>query len=484
MGLSIRHNTMNVDSVLSFQKIKGNFVMGSKSVLFIRFLGADADFLKNILEMDETLAQELKYKRINRLPIIEESDIDFYNKAYEAWSTGGRKEVFIKSTKNNKALANVSGEALDTVCRLYEAEKKFVSPSMEKNFVIKLLKWIDCALGEDCDWSERACIKLVGVNVDKLQEYLFYYLMTLLGCDVALLEVAGDLNASNKILELSSVCNLGEFKKMDLPEASMPEAARNTGTKNNENDDSREDKVLPKEQNNLPRLVIPARERRKSPQKVESKVPDKLPPKAPERVYNEAVAMSSAREKTYEELAARAKSVVMISVYDNTKKIVATGSGIMIGRQGYILTNNHVIKGGFFFGVRIEDDNELYNTSDVIKYNHDLDLAVIRIDRYLEPIPVCRDSVGLCRGQKVVAIGSPLGLFNSVSDGIISGFRRIDKADMIQFTAPISHGSSGGAVLNMKGEVVGISTAGIEEGQNINLAVHYEHINPFIRGFV
>ena len=55
---------------------------------------------------------------------------------------------------------------------------------------------------------------------------------------------------------------------------------------------------------------------------------------------------------------------------------------------------------------------------------------------------------------------------------------------MIQFTAPISHGSSGGAVLNMKGEVVGISTAGIEEGQNIHLAVHYEHINPFIRGFV
>ena len=91
--------------------------------------------------------------------------------------------------------------------------------------------------------------------------------------------------------------------------------------------------------------------------------------------------------------------------------------------------------------------------------------------------------VGLTKPQKVVAIGSPLGLFNSVSNGIISGFRKLDGVDMIQFTAPISHGSSGGAVLNMLGEVIGISTAGIDNGQNINLAVGYECINHFIRGF-
>lgn len=74
-------------------------------------------------------------------------------------------------------------------------------------------------------------------------------------------------------------------------------------------------------------------------------------------------------------------------------------------------------------------------------------------------------------------------MFNSVSDGIISGFRKIDMVDMIQFTAPISHGSSGGAVLNMQGEVIGISTAGIDEGQNINLAVNYEDIRMFVMGF-
>ena len=83
-----------------------------------------------------------------------------------------------------------------------------------------------------------------------------------------------------------------------------------------------------------------------------------------------------------------------------------------------------------------------------------------------------------------MAIGSPLGLFNSVSDGIISGFRTIQDTDMIQFTAPTSPGSSGGALLNMQGEVIGICTAGINEGQNINLAVDYRAIRFFIEGFL
>ena len=172
----------------------------------------------------------------------------------------------------------------------------------------------------------------------------------------------------------------------------------------------------------------------------------------------------------------------MIAVYDREGEPIATGSGIMIGRDGYILTNNHVTRGGCFFAVRIEDDDNIYKTNEIIKYNTVLDLAVIRIDRRLAPLPFYRGKK-LVRGQKVVAIGSPLGMFNSVSDGIISGFRNIDSVDMIQFTAPISHGSSGGALLNMQGEIIGISTAGIDEGQNINLAVNYEDIGMFVRGF-
>ena len=133
--------------------------------------------------------------------------------------------------------------------------------------------------------------------------------------------------------------------------------------------------------------------------------------------------------------------------------------------------------------MRIEDDDTAYKTEELIKYNSVLDLAVIRIDRQLQPLPIYQGRKPLVRGQKVVAIGSPLGFFNTVSDGIISGFRKIDNVDMIQFTAPISNGSSGGAVLNMQGEVVGIVTLGFDEGQNINLAVGYEFIHGFVRGF-
>ena len=192
----------------------------------------------------------------------------------------------------------------------------------------------------------------------------------------------------------------------------------------------------------------------------------------------------SEREKTFEELAQLASSVVLIAVHDSNGKVLGTGSGIMIGRSGYILTNNHVAAGGIYYSVRIEDDDNVYNTSEVIKYNQDTDLAVIRINRNLNPIPIYNGRKKLVRGQKVVAIGSPLGLFNSVSDGIISGFRKIDDVDMIQFTAPISNGSSGGAVLNMQGEVIGISTAGFDRGQNINLAVGYENIRMFAGGFI
>ena len=163
--------------------------------------------------------------------------------------------------------------------------------------------------------------------------------------------------------------------------------------------------------------------------------------------------------------------------------MLGTGSGIMIGTGGYILTNSHVASGGSFYSIRIEEDETVYSTDELIKYNSVLDLAVLRIEKRLRPLPIYSGKKKLVRGQKVVAIGSPLGLFNSVSDGIISGFRKIDGVDMIQFTAPTSHGSSGGALLNMYGEVIGISTAGFDNAQNINLAVGYESIHPFIKGF-
>ena len=88
------------------------------------------------------------------------------------------------------------------------------------------------------------------------------------------------------------------------------------------------------------------------------------------------------------------------------------------------------------------------------------------------------------RGQQIVTIGSPLGLFNSFSNGIISGIRKTEEQSLIQFTAPISYGSSGGALLNMKGEIIGVTQSGMEHGQNMSFAIGYEVLRMFTKGFV
>ena len=108
---------------------------------------------------------------------------------------------------------------------------------------------------------------------------------------------------------------------------------------------------------------------------------------------------------------------------------------------------------------------------------------MIRVERPCRPI-VLAPPDPVVRGQQIVAIGSPLGLFNTISDGIVSGFRRIDQVSMIQFTAPISRGSSGGALLDLYGRLVGIITAGFDDGQNLNLAVDRDTIAPFAAGFL
>ena len=179
-----------------------------------------------------------------------------------------------------------------------------------------------------------------------------------------------------------------------------------------------------------------------------------------------------------------ASSVVMLKVFDARDQCFKTGSGVIIHDAGYILTNFHVAAGGRYYGVLLEDEPDVFYTDALIKYHQDLDLAILRMEKSRRPIPVYRGPSALVRGQKVVAIGSPLGLFNTVSDGIISGFRTVGARTMIQFTAPTSHGSSGGALLDLHGNLIGIITAGFDDGQNLNLAVDYQAILAFSGGLL
>ncbi|MEW9051551.1 MAG: trypsin-like peptidase domain-containing protein [Neobacillus sp.] len=188
-------------------------------------------------------------------------------------------------------------------------------------------------------------------------------------------------------------------------------------------------------------------------------------------------------EKSYEELAELAKSVVLINVYNQQKELLGRGSGVVISEDGFILTNFHVISKGEVYGITFENSETEYFTNRLVKYHQNYDLALLKIDRRTEPLLI-NPQEKLVRGQKIVAIGSPLGLFNTISDGIISGFRDFGDIEVLQITAPISAGSSGGALIDLYGNLIGITTAGFDEGQNLNLAVGTKYIKLFAEAFL
>lgn len=480
MGAKItyRHNVLTINSIETFLSVKGGFHNHVRDVYFVRGVGEPADLAKRINDIDKKMGMEmadnrLKYIRINSLPQIRElKDSDYYSAVYDQWRNGAA--IKLQNLNVCGELEDIMGEAYSQVIDYYAGSKDSVSSSMVRNFAAKVLFWLDkTAAGTLSEWNEKICVKVIADNIVKEQEYLFYLFLTLLGCDVLLIENREDVNVSEKLKQFSYELALGKFGNAKLseyvpyvPDKTKVSRKAQTPVKQTEAAGSQSNKVVIPERPNRARIV--------QPQAVQSAFVN--PAYAAGAVHQNA-------EKSFEELAQLASSIVLIAVHDSDGEIIGTGSGIMIGRGGYILTNNHVASGGHFYSVRIEDDEEVYATDEVIKYNSTTDLAVIRIRRQLNPLSIYRGSKKLVRGQKVVAIGSPLGLFNSVSDGIISGFRNINEVDMIQFTAPISHGSSGGAVLNMQGEVVGISTAGIDSGQNINLAIGYESILLFASGF-
>lgn len=184
-------------------------------------------------------------------------------------------------------------------------------------------------------------------------------------------------------------------------------------------------------------------------------------------------------EKSVKEIAELSKSVVMIKSYDSNGEIVALGSGVVISDDGLIVTNLHVIDEGVYFGVVFEGAAYEVQTMNLLAVDFERDLAIIRVAKETEYIEI-QDSELLNKGDKVFAIGNPLGFENSLSDGIVSGVRDFGGVEVIQITNPISPGSSGGALLNTKGELVGITTLVSINGQNVNFAVHSKYITELL----
>jgi serine protease Do len=150
------------------------------------------------------------------------------------------------------------------------------------------------------------------------------------------------------------------------------------------------------------------------------------------------------------------------------------GSGFIIDKEGYIVTNNHVVENAEQIKVKLADEKEF--DAELVGRDPKTDLALIKITANTELSPIkMGDSDKTDVGNWVVAIGSPFGLEQTVTAGIISAKGRIigfgPYEDFIQTDASINPGNSGGPLINMRGEVVGINTAIIASGQGIGFAI-------------
>ena len=169
----------------------------------------------------------------------------------------------------------------------------------------------------------------------------------------------------------------------------------------------------------------------------------------------------------------------MIVAYDITGSASSQGSGVFITEDGVILTNAHVLKDAY--SAEVFSSIGTFPHVTILLKDDVRDLALIRISaRNALPVTFTQDTA-FKPGQRVIAIGNPLGLEKTVSDGLISGIRLVKgKIELIQTTVPLSPGSSGGVLLNSSGELIGITTSTFEGGQNINFAISLNTIVSFL----
>ena len=165
-------------------------------------------------------------------------------------------------------------------------------------------------------------------------------------------------------------------------------------------------------------------------------------------------------------------SIVTVVTYDLDGNVAAIGSGFFISASGVLVTNYHVLENAYRSDIKTLDGGE-YPVVAVLAKNQQVDLIKVRVniprDR-VAPLSLAEQEPVLA--DRVVVIGSPLGLDQTVSEGIISAVRETPAIGKVfQLTAPISQGSSGSPVLNQQGEVVGVVSFQVTQGQNLNFAI-------------
>jgi tetratricopeptide (TPR) repeat protein len=165
-------------------------------------------------------------------------------------------------------------------------------------------------------------------------------------------------------------------------------------------------------------------------------------------------------------------AVATVIAYDIERNITNLGTGFFINKKGHLLTNHHVLRGRYAADVKTADGKS-YRVKSVLAENRPADLLKLEVDIPPDEVEWIQVSERLPEiAERIVVVGSPMGLEQTVSEGIVSSIRDIPPVGTVfQMSAPISPGSSGSPVVNLKGQVVGIATFQFLQGQNLNFAV-------------
>ena len=197
---------------------------------------------------------------------------------------------------------------------------------------------------------------------------------------------------------------------------------------------------------------------------------------------------ASVISKAFEIIAQKVRPTV-VNIQAERSGIVgrSQGSGVIIDKRGFILTNAHVITGADMVVVRLFDGREF--PAEIIGENMESDIAVIRIQAPHLKIAKIGDSENSSVGNLVLAIGNPFGLESTVTSGIISAKGRtqvgsLTIADFIQIDAPINPGNSGGPLINLRGEVIGINSVTNNNSEGLNFAIPINLARTIMQGII
>jgi S1-C subfamily serine protease len=217
-------------------------------------------------------------------------------------------------------------------------------------------------------------------------------------------------------------------------------------------------------------LVVLPKEEPKEPPSPNPPAPVSPAPPTPPPADSAGPAVVSPTSTTAELAKKWSGSVVMVRLLDENRNEIGLGSGFVIAPE-LVATCFHVVAGSNYIEVKTAD-RILFPATEVAAADRERDLAIIRVKNLQLPVMALGDSAAVQPGESVIAMGSPLGYQGSISEGIVSGLRDLDKfGEVLQISAPISPGNSGGPLINYQGQVVGVSSLSRIGAQNINFGV-------------